>query len=255
MKTLLLRLVGPMQSWGTQSRYSIRDTNLEPSKSGVIGLIYSALGKKRIEEELDEPEKPSLKKLAALRMGVRIDSPGTMLSDYQTIGGMPPTQREAKKTRKEKWIYLATGDNSYDATISPRYYLSDAKFLVGLEGDENLISLLYEKIAKPQQQIFLGRKSFVPSEPIWLEKQLFDLTIEATFEKYPLLRETNQNNPNEKLVCVMETKSNDPMGIIRQDVPLSFAARRFTNRRVKTEFVELGNGGETDGNLSDEDDS
>ena len=54
MKTLLLRLVGPMQSWGTQSRYSIRDTNLEPSKSGVIGLIYSALGKKRAENSQKE---------------------------------------------------------------------------------------------------------------------------------------------------------------------------------------------------------
>lgn len=250
MKTLLLRLVGPMQSWGTQSRYSIRDTNLEPSKSGVIGLIYSALGKKRTEEEIDEPEKPSLKKLTALRMGVRIDRPGTMLSDYQTIGGLPPTQREEKKKKNEKWIYLATGKISYDATISPRYYLSDARFLVGLQGDENLITLLHKKIARPQQQIFLGRKSFVPSEPIWLDDGLVDSTIEIAFANYPLLYDTNSKYADEKPVCVMETESSDPMGIIRQDVPLSFAARRFTNRRVKTEFIELKNGGESDGTLS-----
>ena len=39
MSTLLLRLAGPMQSWGVQSRFSVRDTGLEPSKSGVIGLL------------------------------------------------------------------------------------------------------------------------------------------------------------------------------------------------------------------------
>ncbi|MCC6935346.1 MAG: CRISPR-associated protein Cas5, partial [Thermomicrobiales bacterium] len=28
--TLLLRLTGPMQAWGTQSRFTHRDTGLEP---------------------------------------------------------------------------------------------------------------------------------------------------------------------------------------------------------------------------------
>jgi CRISPR system Cascade subunit CasD len=44
MPTLLLRLVGPMQSWGTTSRFDQRDTGKEPSKSGVIGLVAAALG-------------------------------------------------------------------------------------------------------------------------------------------------------------------------------------------------------------------
>ena len=33
MSVLLLRLAGPMQSWGTDSRFSHRDTRAEPSKS------------------------------------------------------------------------------------------------------------------------------------------------------------------------------------------------------------------------------
>ena len=44
MNTLLLRLAGPMQSWGTQSRFFTRDTGLEPSKSGVIGPALRRLG-------------------------------------------------------------------------------------------------------------------------------------------------------------------------------------------------------------------
>ena len=43
MSTLLLRLAGPMQSWGTDSKFDIRRTGREPSKSGVIGLVAAAL--------------------------------------------------------------------------------------------------------------------------------------------------------------------------------------------------------------------
>ena len=53
MSVLLMRLAGPMQSWGTQSRFGHRDTGTEPSKSGVIGLLCAALGWPR-----DQPSFP-----------------------------------------------------------------------------------------------------------------------------------------------------------------------------------------------------
>lgn len=246
MKTLLLRFVGPMQSWGTQSRYAIRETNLEPSKSGVIGLIYSALGKKRNEEELDEFGKPSLKRIANLRVGVRIDSPGTVLFDYHTVGGSPPH-------RKEKRIYLANGITSDKTEISYRYYLSDAKFLVGLEGEDELVELLHEKIAKPKQQIFLGRKSFVPSEPVWLEDGLCYEPLEGALRKFPPL--TKDKNQKE-LLSVLETDSSDPEAIVRNDVPISFLKRQFSIRYIRTELLRISEGGnEDEGNLSDQDDA
>jgi len=77
MTTLLLRLAGPMQSWGTQSRFDHRDTGLEPSKSGVVGLLCAALGRPRAADGSD---------LAALRMGVRVDREGVLKVDYQTAG-------------------------------------------------------------------------------------------------------------------------------------------------------------------------
>jgi len=49
MATLLIPLVGPMQSWGTRSRFDHRDTEREPSKSGVIGLVCAAIGRDRNE--------------------------------------------------------------------------------------------------------------------------------------------------------------------------------------------------------------
>ena len=61
MSTLLLRFAGPMQAWGVDSRFEIRKTNREPTKSGATGLLAAALGLRR-----DAP----LEKLAALRFGV-----------------------------------------------------------------------------------------------------------------------------------------------------------------------------------------
>ena len=62
MAVLLLRLAGPMQSWGTQSRFTHRDTDLEPSKSGVIGLLCAAMGKPR-------DDLTAIKRLAGLEDG------------------------------------------------------------------------------------------------------------------------------------------------------------------------------------------
>src|SRR5512136_490986 len=88
MGTLLLRLVGPMQSWGMQSNFTHRDTGLEPSKSGVIGLICAALGKPRDENHPDNARKPSLDELAKLRMGVRVDREGLVQCDYHTANNV-----------------------------------------------------------------------------------------------------------------------------------------------------------------------
>src|ERR1035437_2121086 len=79
MATLLIRLQGSMQSWGTTSRFDERDTQLEPSKSGVLGLICAALGRDRKEPLAD---------LATLHMGVRVDREGTPMRDYQTATGV-----------------------------------------------------------------------------------------------------------------------------------------------------------------------
>src|SRR5690606_10413353 len=105
MATLLLRLVGPMQSWGTSSRFDERETQYEPSKSGILGLICAALGRDRAEPVED---------LAALRMGVRVDREGVMMRDYMTATGVVNASGKADKSR---------------TVVSQRYFLADAAFL------------------------------------------------------------------------------------------------------------------------------
>ncbi len=152
MSILLLRLAGPMQSWGTQSRFSERDTGLEPSKSGVIGLLCAALGRPRSEPVED---------LVNLRMGVRVEREGVMRSDYHTTGG----------THRQDDRYGVAGPGGgvrSGAVLSNRYYLADAEFLVGLEGGPNLLQELDRALKRPRWQLSLGRKAFPPGVPVRL---------------------------------------------------------------------------------------
>ena len=75
MTVLLLRLAGPLQSWGDSSRFTTRATRREPTKSGVIGLLAAAQGRRRTD---------SIEDLLTLRFGVRTDQPGSVVRDFQT---------------------------------------------------------------------------------------------------------------------------------------------------------------------------
>src|SRR5262249_43968923 len=110
MATLLMRLQGPMQAWGTQSRFTQRDTGREPSKSGVLGLLAAALGRRREDDVSD---------LAALRMGVRVDREGIPRSDYQTAGG------DRASARRATGVHKASGAPG-ETVVSQRDYLADA---------------------------------------------------------------------------------------------------------------------------------
>ena len=150
--TLFLRLEGPLQSWGERSRWSVRDTAPEPTKSGVVGLLGCALG---INDDA------GLRKLSEhLRMGVRCDSPGTSIVDYHTVGG--GYDESVMLTAQGKLKY-SSGRPHTEQTW--RRYLCDAAFLVALQGPPDLIARLAEAIQAPHWPIYLGRKSCVPTRP------------------------------------------------------------------------------------------
>lgn len=227
--TLLLRLVGPMQSWGTQSRFRDRDTMREPSKSGVIGLLCAALGRPR-EAPVDD--------LCALRMGVRVDRPGVVRVDYQTAGG---THRQGEQ------YGVARAENSGTETaISRRAFLADASFLVGLEANTSeqvtLLRQVNDALAAPVWPLFLGRKSYVPSEPIRLPDAppegpgLRESTLEDALRDYPVLAHSRDNRG---LRLILECDAKHSAAEKRNDWPLSFesANRRFAIRYVVVSFL------------------
>ncbi len=224
MPTLLLRLVGPMQSWGTTSRFDQRDTGKEPSKSGVIGLIAAAMG-------IDCENWTDLEPLTRLSMGVRHDRPGVPKRDYQTAG-CAATDR----------IIKANGTLSEDGIVSYRDYLADAVFLVGLEGDDRtLLEKAHAHLKNPAWPLALGRKSYLPSEPVRIEKGVKDMPLREalTLANCPwqgTLRKWEE--PPEKLRLSFESK--DGSGVLRMDQPLSsFAERRFGARFVQSEWISF----------------
>lgn len=225
MPTLLMRLVGPLQSWGTTSRFDERDTQLEPSKSGVIGLLCAALGRDRAEPVDD---------LARLRMGVRVDREGQLMRDYQTATGV---------------LVAATAKPDLGRTVvSPRYYLSDAGFLVGLEGDDPaLLQQLNAALRAPRWPLALGRKAFVPSEPVWLSNKcpedgpfsgLHPGALEAALEEQPRIAEARfiaKGQPQPPVRLLIENPSS---GALRHDQPIApFAQRRFGPRFVLSKVL------------------
>ncbi|MBI4802849.1 MAG: type I-E CRISPR-associated protein Cas5/CasD [Elusimicrobia bacterium] len=223
MSTLLLRLAGPMQSWGTTSRFDQRDTGKEPSKSGVIGLLAAAMG-------IDQENWTDLKPLTNLAMGVRHDRPGFPKYDYQTAGCAMADS-----------IIKANGElSTAGGVVSRRFYLADAVFLAGLESqDESLLVRADAALRNPKWQLSLGRKSYVPSEPVWLENGIQDAPLLEVLSKWPWLAvERKWEKRPEKLLVSFE--SNDGSGTLKMDQPLaSFAARRFGARFVRSEWIKF----------------
>lgn len=220
MPTLLLRLVGPMQSWGTTSRFDQRDTGKEPSKSGVIGLLAAAMG-------IDRENWTDLEPLTHLSMGVRHDRPGAPQRDYQTAG-----------CAQTDTIIRADGTPSKDGVVSQRFYLADAAFLVALESqDRLLLEKANAQLRDPVWPLSLGRKSYVPSEPVWVKDGIQDEPLRKVIEKWPWISSPRKwEEFPEKLLASFE--SQDGSGALKMDQPLSsFAGRRFGARFVRSEWL------------------
>jgi CRISPR system Cascade subunit CasD len=207
-----------MQSWGVQSRFRVRDSGREPSKSGVVGLLCAALGR---------PRQAPLDDLAKLGFGVRVDQEGRLMRDYHTAG-KGGFLRANGKIERTKLI------------ISSRYYLADATFLAGLEGDRPLLTRLHEALRRPHWPLYLGRKAFVPGQPVWLADGLQEGDVEEALIKYPWLGADHKQDDlhlrHARLRLVLEDPSG---GEFRADQPISFAERQFASRRVSTTYITL----------------
>ena len=175
MSTLLLCLAGPMQSWGTDSKFDVRRTQREPSKSGVIGLVAAALG-------ISRQDRNALNTLASLRFGVRVDREGTVIRDYHTA-------------HPEK-------GSSY---VTHRYYLADAAFAAGLESeDDELLNKIGKALQAPAFPLYLGRRSCPPAGRIFLG-----------ISPKPLEDALRENAPDTACRLVLDAKEGEQGGLMR----------------------------------------
>lgn len=205
MATLLMRLSGPLQSWGLDARFGERATSSEPTKSGVIGLVCAALGRDR-SAPVDD--------LARLHMAVRVDREGAPLRDYHTALDV-----------------LAASGKGTDTVLSNRWYLSDAAFLVGLQGDRALLETIHGALANPVWPVFLGRKACVPAEPVWMPDAVVEGPLLEAMAAHPSIVAADSSAARRWVI------DDDTGEQFRPDLPIGpFSTRRFGQRRVRIEY-------------------
>ncbi|MEV4218802.1 type I-E CRISPR-associated protein Cas5/CasD [Nonomuraea sp. NPDC049725] len=240
--TLLLRLGGPLQSWGDRSVFNRRDTRPEPTKSGIIGLLAAASGRPR-DEPLDD--------LLGLRLGVRVDQPGSLLRDYHTVSdyrGRPLPQAGVSAKGVQKPTSPAKHTH-----ITQRFYLQDAVFVVALYGTAPLVEALAEAVQRPAFPLALGRRSCVPTQPIFLSIQDAELEDVLRTEPWHATETAKQLYARDRgkpaTIDVAATVDHPDGDDSLTDVPHSFAPRerRFTSRRVRHSWITLPTGFAKDG--------
>ncbi|MFF0742145.1 type I-E CRISPR-associated protein Cas5/CasD [Streptomyces sp. NPDC004111] len=168
MSGLLLRLAGPLQSWGERSVFSPeRDSAGFPTRSGLIGMFAAAEGL---------PRHTGLERYAPLEFTVRIDRPGTPLTDYQTSGGGLPDHLTPA---------TSGGKHKGNAVITRRHYLADAVFTVAATGPSADIARIATALQHPHWAPYLGRRACLPDEPFLLRSRVAD-PVEELLHRVPL---------------------------------------------------------------------
>ncbi|SNS72386.1 type I-E CRISPR-associated protein Cas5/CasD [Actinomadura mexicana] len=235
---LLLHLSGPLQSWGERSRFNQRDTSQAPTRSGLIGLIAAALGRRR-NHPIDD--------LAALRFSIRIDRPGALLRDFHTVGGGMP---------RELTVITAEGKrrSADKATlVSDRYYLQDAAFTVAATAsDRDLLDNCAQALRAPAWPPYLGRRSCPPDAPLLISGPLDDpiknliglpLARPASASRQTVSVEFRADTPFEGLAWPgdPDTIQADQVYTQTQDDPISFdpGNRQYRSRPVYRRHLDL----------------
>ena len=201
---LILKLQGPMQSWGGHTYEDYRPSEGFPTRSGVVGLLGACLG-------IDREEKQRLLELAAsITMAVRADELSVGISrmtDFHTI-------QDARKV---------DGKPNKNPVISRREYLCDASFTIALQvkaGSEFTTDDISKAVQLPVYTLFLGRRSCPVSRP------LYEKRVKATTFTQALTRIA----PGRGLIYSDVDEASDGQIELR-DVPLG-RHRQFTTRRV-----------------------
>lgn len=233
MAVLLLKLAGPLQSWGAQSRFAERGTRHEPAKSGVIGLLAAAFGRRRTD---------SVDDLASLGFAVRIDQPGSLEVDFQT-----EHKREWDKASK-RWVV----NSSKSLPLTHRHYLADAVFVAALEGDSELLRECAAALDSPAFPLFLGRRACPPACRVLLgieeDETLLEVLRNHPWEaskRYQARWEFRDKDYVDLEVLYDKQSSADGEGydVVQRDVPVSFSQehRQYAFRTVSHMTVSVKN--------------
>lgn len=162
MRYLTLYLRAPLQSWGASSKFGDRGTIDAPTRSGLLGLIAAACG---IDKNDEARDREWLARTAKLSLTILAFRRGDRMTDYHTVGARydkdDPWQRRMIPTKAED------GKPKNYATETHRDYLVDSVFGAIISGDDALVAEMAAALANPVWGVWLGRKSCIPTEPVF----------------------------------------------------------------------------------------
>lgn len=219
MSVLVLRLAGPLQSWGSSSRFVRRLTEPMPTKSGIIGLLAAAQGRRRVDPIED---------LIGLRLAVRGDQQGVLLRDFHTAH------------------HQVTGASM---PLSERFYRSDAVNVAFVEGPSEVVEGLADALRDPAYPLYLGRRSCVPEGRIVLavehERGTEELVRTLEWQAGRVQKGRHKDEPRIRVAVQADVGVFDGLQPARQlqDVPVSFnpEKRVYATREVIETLVEIRN--------------
>lgn len=164
-RAFAILLDGPMQSWGSSSRFTRRETEAFPTKSALIGLLAAAAGiDKYATDEADKLAPFSALRLCVYRLPRKAGSLVGRLSDFHTVGG----GYDAKASAFDKMSIprKASGGASANAVITHRTYLTEARFIASFEGEMKTIAAAVRHLENPVWGVWFGRKTCLPAMPL-----------------------------------------------------------------------------------------
>lgn len=225
---LLMWLEAPLQSWGHDSKFGRRDSLDFPTKSGVLGLLCCALGAGGKQTELlaywadsdmqiqayvptDKhsnplPRQPSLRDFHMVGSGYDDQDPWQNLLIPKTSEGKKPNGAGTKMTY--------------------RYYLQDMAFAVILQGPQEELERLEAALQNPVWDLYLGRKSCVPTE--FIAQGVHGDALMA-MDRARQIAESKKHAP----VFQVLQGEHDGEVLTLNDVPLQFGEHKlYRDRRV-----------------------
>lgn len=246
-RSLVLRLAGPLQSWGSSSQYNRRETDDRPTKSGIVGLLSAAQGRRRTEP-IDD--------LVELRLGIRIDQPGSLLRDYHTVSdlrGRPLLSAAVSKSGAQR-----PSSTRKTTHVTERFYLQDAVFVATVHGEAGLLSDLAAAITAPSFPLALGRRSCVPTQPMLLrqgDSTLWHGAHDEVIHRVPWQAGPDRRARAQRATVRLPVTCDDESSFdTAADVPVSFApvARGMRARPVRHTYAEVPTGLDVAADVSDD---
>lgn len=230
---LLLWLQAPLQSWGHDSKFGRRDTLNFPTKSGVLGLVCSALGAGGEQCELLAEFAPLEQTVISFVRSreiaqnelVKLDRE-PLLRDFHMVGSgyndqdpwqtlLIPKTSEGKKP------------NGAGTKMTYRYYLQDAYFAVLLQVPTAKADAIALALQNPVWDVSLGRKNCVPTDFIY--RGLYDDEAEGIAQAVAIAKEKQLTEDFRVL-----GGEHDGEVLTLMDVPIQFGEHKLYRDRRAT---------------------